>query len=404
MKKIIVSILVIALSFTISYADTKENSSKWAKEYIEKAVEKGIIGLKESDYKLEISRKEFCKLLVNDYYRNCNYNDFESFVDDKFSEKLLSYKYNFEDLDYNDKEDMYVVYANLLGFVRGRTETRFYPNDKIKRKEIARPLLALYNQLLLDKNVVFDGKMSIEKFSDDDKIRKAVKKPLYTLKGLDILHGSRHNKFNPNNTFSKQEAIASIVKLNESYNNLIKNADSLCKSEQSTKIKGSVKSSDGEIFSQVDVTYELENAIAEENNTETQELSDFEKSIPKYKKEILDLVNIERKKAGLEPLVECCKYNDYADTRAKEISQSFQHRRLDQSPFYSGVDSYKMVGENIGEGQNSADVVMYMWMQSEKHKMNILNPNFKELSVGIVYDENSDYKYYWVQIFYTPKN
>jgi uncharacterized protein YkwD len=38
-------------------------------------------------------------------------------------------------------------------------------------------------------------------------------------------------------------------------------------------------------------------------------------------------------------------------------------------------------------------------MHSEGHRANILNPVFKELGVGYCCDENTEYEYYWVQIF-----
>ena len=42
---------------------------------------------------------------------------------------------------------------------------------------------------------------------------------------------------------------------------------------------------------------------------------------------------------------------------------------------------------------------MNSWMNSPGHRANILNPEFTELGVGYNYDNNSEYKHYWVQIF-----
>jgi len=39
------------------------------------------------------------------------------------------------------------------------------------------------------------------------------------------------------------------------------------------------------------------------------------------------------------------------------------------------------------------------WMNSPGHRSNILNAGFKRLGVGYVYIPNSEYGYYWVQIF-----
>ena len=49
-------------------------------------------------------------------------------------------------------------------------------------------------------------------------------------------------------------------------------------------------------------------------------------------------------------------------------------------------------GENIAQGQTSADEVMTDWMNSPGHRQNILDCSFRTLGVG----EASDY---WVQEF-----
>ena len=62
------------------------------------------------------------------------------------------------------------------------------------------------------------------------------------------------------------------------------------------------------------------------------------------------------------------------------------------------VDS-SYAGENIAGVMIKPESVMTLWMNSEGHKANILNPDFKYLGVGYLYDESSEYQYYWVQIF-----
>lgn len=55
--------------------------------------------------------------------------------------------------------------------------------------------------------------------------------------------------------------------------------------------------------------------------------------------------------------------------------------------------------ENITAGSDTPEGVVDQWMHSEGHRANILNPEFKELGVGYCCDENTEYEYYWVQIF-----
>jgi uncharacterized protein YkwD len=53
--------------------------------------------------------------------------------------------------------------------------------------------------------------------------------------------------------------------------------------------------------------------------------------------------------------------------------------------------------ENIAAGPTTAEAVMKMWMGSEAHRNNILNPKFKALGVGVA--QASDGTLYWTQNF-----
>lgn len=59
--------------------------------------------------------------------------------------------------------------------------------------------------------------------------------------------------------------------------------------------------------------------------------------------------------------------------------------------------SYRESGENIAWGQKSPEQVMNGWMNSDGHRANILNKNFRNLGVGYYQDENGTN--YWVQLF-----
>jgi uncharacterized protein YkwD len=54
-------------------------------------------------------------------------------------------------------------------------------------------------------------------------------------------------------------------------------------------------------------------------------------------------------------------------------------------------------GENIAAGYTSVSAVTSGWMGSPGHKANILNPNFKIISVGVAQSANGSY--YWVEDF-----
>lgn len=120
-----------------------------------------------------------------------------------------------------------------------------------------------------------------------------------------------------------------------------------------------------------------------------------------YAKQVLKLVNAERKKAGLNELVWDETVATAAMTRSKEIEKSFSHTRPDGRGFWTAITdlgiTYRGAGENIAWGQKTPEAVMNAWMNSEGHRANILNPNFKKIGVG--YRTNSQGTTYWTQLF-----
>lgn len=126
-----------------------------------------------------------------------------------------------------------------------------------------------------------------------------------------------------------------------------------------------------------------------------------EESVHPYATEIVNLVNEERAKAGLSALTLDSNITAAANVRAKEIRQSFSHTRPDGSSFSTALKeqgvSYRGSGENIAWGQKSPEQVMNGWMNSDGHRANILNENYKSMGVGYYQDENG--VNYWVQLF-----
>jgi len=120
-----------------------------------------------------------------------------------------------------------------------------------------------------------------------------------------------------------------------------------------------------------------------------------------FAKEILNLVNAERSKAGLSPVTLHNSASKAAQVRAQEIQTSFSHTRPGGGSAASALNeagvSYHGFGENIAYGQNSAEEVMREWMNSPGHRANILNGNFTSLGVG--HTENAAGVDYWVQLF-----
>ncbi|HEK4968211.1 TPA: sporulation protein [Clostridioides difficile] len=126
-------------------------------------------------------------------------------------------------------------------------------------------------------------------------------------------------------------------------------------------------------------------------------------SFSAYQKEVVDLVNIERAKAGLNPLTLDSSISNVATKKSQDMIDNnyFSHN----SPTYGspfdmlkkfGI-SYKTAGENIAIGQKTPKEVVNAWMNSEGHRKNIMNPNFSKIGVGVA--QKSGGSIYWTQIF-----
>ncbi|HHV26561.1 serine protease [Anaerosalibacter bizertensis] len=139
-----------------------------------------------------------------------------------------------------------------------------------------------------------------------------------------------------------------------------------------------------------------------ENNTQKEVNQNISTSANAEELKVVELVNIERKKAGLSPL----SYNEELSKVARIKSQDMADKNYfsHNSPTYKdpftmmknfGI-KYGQAGENIAKGYLSAESVMNGWMNSSGHRANILNSNFKKIGVGYV---NKGGTTYWTQMF-----
>ncbi|MGN0249982.1 MAG: S-layer homology domain-containing protein [Oliverpabstia sp.] len=110
--------------------------------------------------------------------------------------------------------------------------------------------------------------------------------------------------------------------------------------------------------------------------------------------EVLELVNEERKKEGLESLTMDRDLLEAAMLRGSELGLYFGHTRPINEVCFTACD--KMYGENIAAGQGSAASVMNSWMNSEGHRSNILDEDYQSIGIGAVVIDGIPY---WVQCF-----
>ena len=97
--------------------------------------------------------------------------------------------------------------------------------------------------------------------------------------------------------------------------------------------------------------------------------------------QILQLVNNERKKAGLNPLIYRSDILPASDLRAKESSTAWSHTRPDGSPYYTANDN--IYGENLSKGFKTASEIVAAWMNSPTHRKVMLDPRYSGGCVGV---------------------
>lgn len=123
-----------------------------------------------------------------------------------------------------------------------------------------------------------------------------------------------------------------------------------------------------------------------------------------FRQEVLDLVNAERAKYGLQPLVMGdANLTAAAQKRAEEIATVNSHTRPDGTKCFTVLKEFGVkdapTGENAAWGSVSPEEVVKAWMNSEGHRANILDPEARKMGVGYYYNSSSSWGHQWIQLF-----
>ncbi|TQK51583.1 uncharacterized protein YkwD [Streptomyces sp. SLBN-118] len=117
--------------------------------------------------------------------------------------------------------------------------------------------------------------------------------------------------------------------------------------------------------------------------------------------EVLALVNKERAKVGCSPVRTDSGLADLAGDFSADMAARgfFDHTDPDGDTPWDRADEAGvrgLGGENIARGQADAAAVMNSWMNSDGHRANILNCDYKTLGVGVVMGDGGPW---WTQDF-----
>ncbi|MFJ3220563.1 CAP domain-containing protein [Kitasatospora sp. NPDC086801] len=126
---------------------------------------------------------------------------------------------------------------------------------------------------------------------------------------------------------------------------------------------------------------------------------------PSSAQQVVDLVNVERAKAGCGPVTAEPRLAGAAQSHSDDMADRnyFDHVSPDgdHADHRIEVTGYRWStwGENIARGQKDPAAVMDSWMNSPGHRANILNCAFKQLGVGVRTGSGGPW---WTQVFAAP--
>ena len=309
----------------------------------------------------------------------------------------------------------YIAAMKEKGIILGQQDGRFYPEQAITRAEAVQ---YIYNAMDIDRI------LPVEMVYEDVPQDAAYKEAVYTLSELGVIQKAK--TFNPNGyltraQLSKMICLAFQVEVDQK--NLIKfrdiNSVHWAKNYIESLADIAVLSGTGNNYFSPNrnVTRAQMSAILSRVLDFKQQLANYEiiydylqkdyisskNQNPQWVTEVVSLVNAERQKQGLKPLVYDYQLAQIAVVKANDmiLRGYFDH----ESPTYgkpwdmAGIFDYSFTsfGENIARNFSSPSSVVDAWLKSTKHRENILKKSYT--NIGVANIKGKDGKYYWVQLF-----
>ena len=171
--------------------------SDWAKESVDKAKSLKIIN---DDvvypYRMSITREKFCELI----YNYCSMVG-ELVVDDGH-------------IAFKDTDNVKVQILNAMGIIKGKSSTEFAPNDLLTREEAATILFRMIDAVHPD----WAAHQLYYEFADSKDISDWAMDSIQTICNMGIMEGVGNNKFAPKDIYTTEQALATTVRVTDSYN------------------------------------------------------------------------------------------------------------------------------------------------------------------------------------------
>ena len=128
------------------------------------------------------------------------------------------------------------------------------------------------------------------------------------------------------------------------------------------------------------------------------------------RRQMLERLNSERRSRSLPPYAPSPVLDRVAQTYADDMLKRSHYGHVDPEGLtvreraYAGGYDLRFIAENLAAGQPTVDEAMDGWMNSEKHRDNILSKIYTEAGFGLAIGHNKrGYQIIWVQVFGRPR-
>ncbi len=121
-------------------------------------------------------------------------------------------------------------------------------------------------------------------------------------------------------------------------------------------------------------------------------------------KKLIEFINEEREKEGLDPLEEwsalTCIAREHSQNMAEKAVEFGHDGFQDRFEEIQDQDFVRKFGENVAYSYNVKDhlkTAVRGWMKSEGHRENILDEDYEETGIGIAFNKKGEF--YVTQLF-----
>lgn len=184
-----------------NYHDLIESvdSSEWATDYILECMELGFLeGISELNYKEPITREKFCEIV---------YNMISKSTDKQWSAPTA--------IPFNDTYNPKVASLYYADIIKGKADKQFAPNDFLTREEAATILMRTAGIIGIGfPENAYDAKI----YNDEDLISDWAFSSVHYARKMGIMVGTSETEFSPQETYTAEQAIVTIIRLYNNYN------------------------------------------------------------------------------------------------------------------------------------------------------------------------------------------